>query len=172
MDKLTKETHMKKTIPILLSMALALNSLLVIADPLHLSGTYQCAGYDQHDGHYVGQLQLSNDEKASDFAHNFGSYHFSLLEKDGKKITQYSGEVAAHGDMLAVYFQNNTSQSASDQSDRGVGIASISHDQDIKGHYLNVLHKFYYEPNYARTEKGPTGKTGGFGTETCIQQVK
>lgn len=127
-------------------------------DALHLSGTYQCDGYDEHDGAYHGDiLTLTLDEKHSDFANNFGSYHFQLAEAD--KTIVYVGEVAASGNTAAIYFENIDVKKS---SDRGVGIAAITHDRDQQGLAHTVLHKFYYEPTY---------QGGGNGSETCIKQV-
>lgn len=128
-------------------------------DGLHLGGAYLCEGYDEHDGAYKDDiLLLTPDSKHSDFKHNFGAYHFQLAESDGKVV--YLGEVAANGNMAAVYFENVDRKKS---TDRGVGIATITHDRDQAGHVTTVFHKFYYEPTY---------QGGGNGSETCVKQEK
>lgn len=117
-------------------------------DALNLAGTYQCHGHDSHEGDYKNAIVvLTLDAKNSDVAHNHGAYHFALVEPDG---TRYTGEAAASGNNLAVYFENTAS---SMQTDRGVGIAVVTHE---KG--KTVFNKFYYEPAF---------QGGGNGTETC-----
>lgn len=127
----------------------------VETDALHLAGTYQCYGYDSHEGGYKNAtVTLTLDAKNSDFEHNYGAYRFKLTEPDN---IEYTGEAAASGNNMAIYFENtNTSES----TDRGVGIAVISHDKDTNGKVTTVLHKFYYEPNY---------QGGGNGSETCVK---
>ncbi len=126
-------------------------------DALNLGGQYKCDGYDQHDGGYKDDvLTLTPDVKQSDFAHNFGAYHFQLAESDG--TVAYLGEVAASGNSAAVYFENVDPKKL---TDRGVGIATITHDRDQQGRVTTVLHKFYYEPAY---------QGGGNGSETCVKQ--
>ena len=125
-------------------------------DGLGLSGTYMCSGYDMHDGGYQNALlTLTVDTKDSDFANNYGAYHFKLNDPDGGVFV---GEVAASGNNAAVYFQNTN---PSRPTDRGVGIAVITHDKDTSGKITTVLHKFYYEPAY---------EGGGNGSETCVKQ--
>jgi hypothetical protein len=126
-----------------------------IIDPLNLAGTYHCHGYDSHEGAYKGAtVTLTLDAKDSDFKHNHGAYHFLLVEPDG---TRYTGEAAASGNDLAVYFQNT---SKTMKTDRGVGIASVTHDKNSQGKATTVFHKFYYEPDY---------EGGGNGSETCVK---
>lgn len=125
------------------------------ADALGLAGNYICSGYDMHDGGYQdAKLSLTLDAKDSDFANNYGAYHFNL--NDGGTI--YKGEVAASGNLMAVYFENTT---PSAPTDRGVGIAVVTHDKDVKGNVTTAFHKFYYEPAY---------QGGGNGSETCVKQ--
>lgn len=143
-------------------MSLAMSSVSFAAasnnDALHLAGTYQCYGYDSHDGGYKdATVTLTLDAKNSDFAHNHGAYHFNLKEPDG---VQYTGEAAASGDNLAIYFEN---AAVSEKTDHGVGIAVVTHDRDIDGKVTTAFHKFYYEPAY---------QGGGNGSETCVKQVK
>lgn len=128
-------------------------------DDLHLAGKYLCDGYDKHDGAYKGDiLTLTLDSQQSEFQNNFGAYHFQLAEADGTVV--YLGEVAASGNMAAVYFENVDNTKF---TDRGVGIATITHDRDQLGHVTTILHKFYYEPTY---------QGGGNGSETCVKQDK
>lgn len=143
---------------IVLGLALATAQMsFAVSDNLHLSGEYLCNGYDKHDGAYDGDiLTLTLDKKQSDFANNFGAYHFQLAESD-KKIV-YLGEVAASGNTAAIYFENVDAKKA---TDRGVGIAVITHDRDQAGKVQTILHKFYYEPTY---------QGGGNGSETCVKQ--
>lgn len=137
----------------LIGLAFTQNSFAGIEDALQLGGTYTCHGYDSHDGGYDGAtVTLTLDAKNSDFAHNYGAYHFKLTEPDG---LQYKGEAAASGNSLAIYFENTKS---SEPTDRGVGIAVVTHDKDIHGKTVTQFHKFYYEPNY---------QGGGHGSETC-----
>lgn len=125
-------------------------------DALHLAGVYQCYGHDSHDGAYKNAVAtLAVDNKNSDFSINCGAYRFNLKEADG---AQYVGEVAAHGNELAIYFKNTE---ASKSDDQGVGIAVVTHDKDTQGRITTSFHKFYYEPNY---------QGGGNGFEMCIKQ--
>ncbi len=121
-----------------------------------LSGTYQCHGYDSHEGAYKdATVVLTLDAKNSDLTHNYGAYHFALVEPDG---TRYAGEAAANGNNLAIYFENT---SLSKKTDRGVGIAVVSHDKDEHGKTKTAFHKFYYEPGF---------DGGGNGYETCVKE--
>lgn len=139
-----------------------------VQDKLNIAGTYQCSGFDAHDGAYSNaKLTITLDPNASDFAHNFGSYTLLLVEGDGADKASYTGEIAAHGDLLAIYFQNQ--DNAGSPTDRGVGIATVSHAQDTKGNFITSFDKFYFEPDYMRTQKGPTGNTGGHGTDHCVK---
>lgn len=127
------------------------------ADSLNLSGTYTCSGYDSHDkGYQNAKVVLTLDAKNSELKNGFGAYNFKLIEADG---TNYKGEVAANGNILAVYFEN-TGTAPVAQSDRGVGVAVVTHDKDVNGKAHTVFHKFYYEPNY---------QGGGNGSETCVK---
>lgn len=125
-------------------------------DQLGLAGTYQCTGYDKHDGFAAdGKVLLTLDAKNSDFSNNYGAYRLKLIEKDG---TTYVGEAAASGNSLAIYFENT---SPTMTTDRGVGIATVSHDADSHGKTTTVFHKFYYQPTYQK---------GGNGYDTCVKQ--
>lgn len=127
------------------------------SDELGLAGKWVCHGYDMHDGYYKGaNLTLTLDAKNSDFKNNYGAYHFNLSEPDG---TVYLGEVAASGNEAALYFANT---SPKEKTDRGVGIATITHDRNANNQETTVLHKFYYEPSY---------QGGGNGYETCVKQA-
>ena len=129
---------------------------LASSDNLGLAGNYLCSGYDMHDGGYQNlKASLTLDKKDSDFAHNFGAYNVSLKETDG---TTFIGEAAASGNSLAIYFENTA---ASKPTDRGVGIATVTHDKDPQGKVTTAFHKFYYEPAY---------QTGGNGSMTCVKQ--
>ncbi len=126
------------------------------ADALNLAGTWTCQGYDLHDGAYKGAtLTLTLDSKDSDFTNNYGAYHFQLAEARG---ASYIGEVAANGNTAAIYFKNISPKMP---TDRGVGIAVITHDRDANNQVTTVLHKFYYEPTY---------QGGGNGSETCVKK--
>lgn len=132
-------------------------ALMMADDALHVAGVYRCHGYDSHDGGYDKAIAtLAVDSQHSDFAHNYGAYHFTLVESDG---VQYAGEAAANGNHLAIYFKNTSAAKADDQ---GVGIAVVSHDKNAKGDVVTAFHKFYYEPHY---------QGGGNGFETCIKQA-
>ena len=147
---------LKKTILLTTTLIASQLSLAVTTDALHLSGQWICSGYDMHDGPYThGNLALTVDAKDSDFAHNYGAYKVKLVETDG---TTYIGEAAANGNTTAVYFENTD---ATASSDRGVGIATITHNADQHNKITTVLNKFYYEPSY---------QGGGNGLETCIKQ--
>lgn len=121
-----------------------------------VAGTYQCQGYDAHDGGYQdATLTLTLDKKDSDFTNRYGAYHLKLVEKDG---AEYLGEAVASGNTLAVYFKNTAT---SMPTDNGVGLATVTHDKDINGKISTVFHKFYYQPDY---------KGGGNGSETCVKK--
>lgn len=165
---------MKKLISVsVLCCALLTTSMcLASEDKLNIAGTYKCTGYDSYSGRYTGTVVLKPDFKASDFKNNFGAYSFSLSAKipGDSNVYDYTGEAAAHGDSLAIYYKNIDPKAAID--DQGVGIASIVRDQDAKGNVTVSFHKFYFEPQYLRDKKGPTGKTGGTGTENCVRVSK
>lgn len=138
-----------------LGLTLASSALAANTDGLNLSGKWMCQGYDMHDGAYKdATLTLTLDAKDSDFANNYGAYRFNLTEPDG---TVYLGEVAANGNTAAIYFKNTSPKMP---TDRGVGIAVITHDRDANNQVTTVLHKFYYEPTY---------QGGGNGSETCVK---
>lgn len=125
-----------------------------VVDHLGLSGNWTCQTYDMHDGAYRNaKLTLTLDAKDSDFANNYGAYHFKLTEDTGDI---YLGEVAASGNTAAIYFANTSPKMP---TDRGVGIAVVTHDRDSAGKVHTVLHKFYYEPTY---------QGGGNGSEVCV----
>ena len=97
------------------------------------------------------------DEKSSHFSQNFGAYTFKLEVDLGSDKAIYTGYAAAQGQQLAMYFANDSLEAA---TDRGVGLATITRDQDSKGQYTTTLHKSYYLPDY---------NGGGRGTEVCIK---
>ncbi|MBC3950529.1 hypothetical protein [Pseudomonas folii] len=136
------------------------------ADPLFISGDYTCTGFDSHDGAFKGALKLTVDEQASHFQQNFGAYKFTF-DVDGH-ASSYSGYAAAQGQSLAMYFANDSQQAS---TDRGVGMALITHDQDAAGRFTTTLHKSYYLPDYMRTSKEGKG-AGGRGTEVCTKVMK
>lgn len=147
-------------IGVLTSLAISQVSLATVQDndPLHLAGTYQCHGYDSHDGDYKdATVKLILDAKHSDFSHHYGAYHFQLIEPNG--ILQYTGEAAASGNHLAIYFK---SISTATTHDEGVGIAAVTHSKDKQGKVTTIFEKFYYEPDY---------QGGGNGFETCIKKI-
>ena len=146
-----------KTLCLATLLACSGGALAQVADPLHIAGSYKCTGYDSNDGAFKGDLTFVVDDKVSNFGQGFGAYKFKLeVPLEGATAT-YSGIAAAQGQLLAMYFAND-SQSAA--TDRGVGITVVSRDQDSKGQYTTTLHKSYYLPDY---------KGGGRGTESCIK---
>ena len=146
-----------KTLCLATLLACSGGALAQVADPLHIAGSYKCTGYDSNDGAFKGNLTFTLDENASNFIQSFGAYKFKLeVPLDGVTAT-YSGIAAVQGQQLAMYFANDSEVAA---TDRGVGIAVISHDQDSKGQYTTTLHKSYYLPDYMG---------GGRGTETCVK---
>ena len=128
-----------------------------VPDPLHIAGNYKCTGFDSHDGSFIGDLTFRLDEKASHFDKSFGAYTFKLIVELGGEKSTYSGYAAAQGQSLSMFFANDNEQAP---TDRGTGIAVITHDQDCAGKYTTTLHKSYYLPGY---------KGGGRGTESCIK---
>ncbi len=151
----------------LVAVSLCNNAMAQSPDPLHIVGNYKCTGYDSHEGHFEGDLTFTLDEKASNFAQSFGAYQFKLrVDLNGTPAT-YSGFAAAQGQSLAMYFANDSQEAP---TDIGVGMASMSHDQDVNGKYITTLHKSYYAPYYQRNAKDGRG-TGGRGTETCVKTV-
>lgn len=141
-------------------------------DKLNLAGIYKCTGFDNYEGSFDGTITLTLDEKASDFEHNFGSYQFTLNATiNGKEIGNYDGYAAAHGSNLAIYFENINHTDPVALTDRGVGIAQVSHKQDVVGKFTTTINKFYYLPKYKRDATDGKGKggMGGFGTESCVK---
>ena len=127
-------------------------------DLFHLAGTYLCHGNDSHDGDYANATAtLTLDSKNSDFKHNYGAYHFSLVEPDG---VAYDGEAVASGNVLAIHFRNTATSAATDY---GVGLAWVTHDRDAHGNVTTQFNKFYYEPTY---------QGGGNGSETCVKESR
>ena len=148
----------------LVTVSLCNTAIAQSPDPLHIVGHYQCTGYDSYEGHYEGDLTFTLDEKASNFGQSFGAYQFKLrVDLNGTPAT-YSGIAAAQGQLLSMYFANDSQEAP---TDTGVGIASITHDQDINGKYITTLHKSYYAPYYQRNAKD--GRGAGRGTETCVK---
>lgn len=157
----------KLSIPVLaLSLSFGGAAFAKVHDPLNIVGDYKCTGYDSHVGAFKGDLTFTVDEAASHFPQSFGAYKFKLdFVVLGAKAT-YSGFAAAQGQSLAMYFANDDQQ---EPTDYGVGMALISHDQDVDGKYTTTLHKSYYAPEYMRTAKDGKGP-GGRGTEVCVKQ--
>jgi hypothetical protein len=150
----------------LVVISLCNNAMAQTPDPLHIVGNYKCTGYDSHDGYFEGDLTFTLDEAASDFSQSFGAYQFKLqVDLSGTPAT-YSGIAAAQGQSLSMYFANDSQEAP---TDRGVGMALITHDQDSNGKYTTTLHKSYYLPDYERKAKDGRG-AGGRGTETCVKQ--
>ncbi len=147
---------LKRTFILGVSLLASQFSFAATTDALHLSGKWICSGYDKHDGFYSnGNLTFTLNSANSDFNNNYGAYTIKLVETDG---TTYIGEAAVNGSTAAVYFENTSPKML---TDRGVGIATITHDADQHGNITTVLHKFYYEPTY---------EGGGNGLETCVKQ--
>lgn len=66
-----------------------------------------------------------------------------------------------------MYFANDNPAAP---TDRGVGTAFISHDQDTNGNYTTTLHKSYFLPDYVPAITNALG-VGGRGSETCIKVI-
>lgn len=116
----------------LLSLACSQFSFAATTDQLGIAGNYICSGYDMHDGAYSGEkLTITLDAKDSDFSNNYGAYRIKMVESDG---TTYVGEIAASGNTLALYFEDTGMV-----SDRGVGIAVLTHDKDANGKVTTPL---------------------------------
>lgn len=128
-----------------------------VPDPLHIVGNYKCTGFDSHDGSFNGDLTFTLNDTVSHFDKSFGAYTFKLVVELGGEKATYSGYAAAQGQLLSMFFANDSAEAP---TDRGTGIAVITHDQDSEGKYITTLHKSYYLPDY---------KGGGRGTETCIK---
>lgn len=156
-DNFTK--NVVNTLVVVASLACAGSVLADVAvnDPLYIAGDYKCTGFDSHDGTFKGDLSFKVDEKSSHFSQNFGAYTFKLEVDLGSDKAIYTGYAAAQGQQLAMYFANDSLEAA---TDRGVGLATITRDQDSKGQYTTTLHKSYYLPDY---------NGGGRGTEVCIK---
>lgn len=168
-QKVDKETPLNKLSIALFALSLSFSGAAFANanDPLNIIGHYKCTGYDSHAGAFKGDLTFTVDEAASYFPHSFGAYKFNLdFEVLGAKAS-YSGFAAAQGQSLAMYFANDD---AREPKDYGVGMAVISHDQDVNGNYTTTLHKSYYAPEYMRTAKDGKGP-GGRGTEVCVKQA-
>ena len=146
-----------KTVTAATVLSLAGVANAAVPDPLHIAGNYKCTGFDSHDGAFIGDLTFRLDEKASHFDKSFGAYTFKLIVELGGEKSTYSGYAAAQGQSLSMFFANDNEQAP---TDRGTGIAVITHDQDSEGKYTTTLHKSYYLPDY---------KGGGRGTESCIK---
>ena len=110
---------------------------------IDLSGTYDCAIYENDSSVHHAMIKYFLDPKSSDLAHGIGAYHFEGgFQKDGSYI--YSGEAIVHGDTMAEYFQ-----SKKDPNDNGVQIISIKQALDQKGVEKIDLQKLTYESPYA-----------------------
>lgn len=132
------------------------------ADPLQIAGTYECSGYDRHDGAYKGVLTLTTDESASHVEQGFGAYQLTFRVETSAAPVTYSGYGAAKGQTLALYFANDDASAAKDY---GIGLATLTQDQDAQGTYTTTLHKSYYQPHYIHN--GVAGR----GTESCVKTV-
>lgn len=152
---------------LIMSLSISGRVMAKSTDPLNIIGDYRCTGYDSHEGAFQGDLSFTLDEPASNFQHSFGAYRFRFETSGGGEAATYSGFAAAQGQSLAMYFINDNEQAP---TDRGVGIASITHDQDASGKYITTLHKSYYLPDYMLTAKDKRG-AGGLGTEVCVKTV-
>ena len=146
-----------KTVIAATVLSLAGVATAAVPDPLHIAGDYKCTGFDSHDGSFNGDLTFTLDDKASHFEKSFGAYTFKLIVDLGGEKATYSGYAAAQGQSLSMFFANDSLEAP---TDRGTGIAVITHDQDSAGKYITTLHKSYYLPGY---------KGGGRGTESCIK---
>lgn len=143
----------------MLKFLMALLFLLVCSHAMatNFSGTYECHLTDHADGQSKGTLILQKDKTASFANIGYGSY---LLRFQVQGIPYaYTGMAAARGNDLALYFESTGPSKNPD--DRGVGIASITVDQDKAGNKIVSLHKFYYEKSYK-------GKSN-YGFEKCIK---
>lgn len=139
----------------LISLTMSIATVAYASDFQDLSGNYHCTGYSSGFGPYKAKAMLKLDARNSDSKQGFATYHFSIQDTDAF----YIGEAVASGNTLAIYFEN-TGKSAVDQTDRGVGLAVVSHDKDSKGNSTTSYHKFYYAPAW--------NKVGGNGYETCV----
>lgn len=161
---------MKHFTRILISCGLvtALSTGYAMEDQLNIAGTYKCTGYSSYGESNVGIWTIKLDPAASDFAHNFGSYSFSSQEVyGGKEKDSYSGQIAAHGDSLSIYFQNDDKRYSA--TDRGVGTATITHVQDGKGTFTTMLTVSYYVPSLMPGKIRSSGSTSGNGSSHCVK---
>ncbi|HEX8594409.1 MAG TPA: hypothetical protein VF682_14190 [Pseudomonas sp.] len=152
---------------IVASLSLGGTAQAEVTDPLNVVGVYKCTGYDSHLGPFTGDLTFSLDAKASHFPSSFGTYKIDFKVDVAGAKASYTGYAAAQGQSLAVYFANDDEK---EPTDRGVGVAVITHDQDANGKYTTTLHKTYYVPDYMRDSKEGHG-SGGRGVEVCTKQT-
>jgi len=165
---------MKTLWQLALTTGLLISTIPAVAaeDKLNLAGSYKCTGYDSYDGAFNGVLTLTKDEAASDPKHNSGAYQVSLKLKvpNVSDTYNYKGYAASQGERLAIFFANEQDSDPVGKTDRGVGVAHVSHDQDVDGKYTTTIRKFYYLPEYKRDAKDGTTKAfGGHGRETCVK---
>lgn len=138
------------------------------SNSLNLAGTYQCTGTDSHDGSDNSVWTLTLDPAASDATHNMASYSFISKDVlDGAYHSTYTGNIVAQGNALGIYFQNNNS--AASPTDHGVGVGVATQTQDAQGKITTSFSMNYYQPEYMRSQKGPTGNVGGTGTNNCVK---
>ena len=129
-------------------------------DKASLAGSYKCTANDSHDGLVEGTVTFTLDESASAPDQNFAAYNFTSKN--------YSGFIAAQGNAYAYYFENSDRKNPKSVTDRGVGIATVTYDQDSAGKFKTTLHGFYFEPEYMRDAKDGKG-AGGRGTSLCVK---
>ncbi|WP_414449755.1 hypothetical protein AB4851_28450 [Burkholderia sp. 22PA0099] len=134
-------------------------SLLVLASSSHaatieatrtpfngtdISGVYQCAGNDIHDGDSHSTMILKLDAKYS--SGKFGAYKVTVDDV-------YVGSIVSNGKQLAMDFANKDLS----KHDFGVALATVNTASSGK----ITIKKFYYEPQYMG---------GGNGIETCTSK--
>ena len=128
--------------------------------PLDISGSYKCSGFDRFDGPLTGVITYTLDKDASDFEHQFSAYTYHS--------NNYTGFAAVQGTMYSYYFENKNHHDKKSATDRGVGIANITYDQNMNGTFNISVHSHYYQPTYERNNKKGYG-TGGYGTAVCVK---
>ncbi len=121
---------------------------------IDLSGTYTAQGFDQHDGYFEKRVNLSLDEKTSDFTQGYIAYTYYSDLLDGTVL--YRGSMLANGNQLSLGFKSEDPT----QNDDGQAIGVVSHDPDEKGAVKIMLHFFYHQPVY---------QGGGRGTVVCVK---
>ncbi len=121
---------------------------------VNLSGTYTAQGFDQHDGYFEKRVNLSLDEKTSDFEHGYIAYRYYSDLLDGTVL--YRGSMLANGNQLSLGFKSEDPT----QNDDGLAIGMVSQDPNEKGTIKIVLHFFYHQPVY---------QGGGRGSVVCVK---